>query len=228
VPPRPAAQPRPPLTKERVVSAAVDLADRDGLDALTMRRLGVELGVQAMSLYKHVSNKDHILDEIVEFVFGRIELPGAGADWKEAMRRRAQSARRVLCRHTWAIGLLESRGATGPASMRYVDSILGCLRAAGFSVPDSAHAFWILDSFVYGHVLQEIRTSVPHHEETTDRAALPAERAGTAGHPYLAEMAEAALRSQFSFNQEFDYGLDLIIDALERIATPAQGRPAAP
>lgn len=219
---------RQPLTKDSVISAAIDLADRDGLDALTMRRLGARLGVQAMSLYKHVSNKDQILDEIVEHVFGVIELPDVEASWQQAMRWRAHSARRVLCRHSWAIGLLESRGATGPASMRYVDSILGCLRAAGFTLQDSAHAFWILDSFVYGHVLQETRMSVSQHEESPGGARLPAERAGFTDYPHLAALAAPAISAQFSFDQEFDIGLDLIIHGLERIAAPSRARPASP
>ncbi|MDH4346421.1 MAG: TetR family transcriptional regulator, partial [Thermoleophilia bacterium] len=112
--------PRRPLTKERVLRAAVELADRDGLGALTMRRLGSELGVEAMSLYKHVANKEEILDGIVELVVGEIEIPSEGADWKEAMRRRAISAREVLNRHSWAIGLLEARGSMGPTALRYL------------------------------------------------------------------------------------------------------------
>ena len=151
--------PRPPLTRERVFQAAVDLADRDGLGALTMRRLGAELGVEAMSLYKHVANKEEILDGIVEVVVGEIETPREGADWKEAMRRRAISAREVLGRHSWAIGLLEARGSTGPKALRYLDAILGNLRSAGFSIENAVHAFWLLDSFVYGQVIQE--TSLP-------------------------------------------------------------------
>ncbi len=125
---------RTPLTKARVLQAAVDLADREGLGALTMRRLGAELGVEAMSLYKHVANKEAILDGIVELVIGEIEVPTDGTDWKQAMRHRAVSARQVLSRHSWAIGLLEARGSTGPNALHYVDSILGNLRTAGFSI----------------------------------------------------------------------------------------------
>jgi AcrR family transcriptional regulator len=221
VPPRHTTPPRQALTKERVLRAAVDVADREGLEAVTMRRLGAELGVQAMSLYKHVSSKDQILDEIVELVFGWIEVPGTETGWKEAMRRRARSARQILRQHTWAIGLLESRGTTGPASMRYVDSILGCLRSAGFSVRDAAHAFWTLDSFVYGHVLQEARMPAPEPREASDPSTPSPEQAGAFGYPHLAEMAGQAGTSQFSFDQEFDFGLDLIIDALERATAPS-------
>ena len=148
--------PRLPLSRERIIQAAVRLADEVGLDALTMRRLGSELGVEAMSLYKHVANKDAILDGVVDAVIGEIELPEIDAEWRSAMRRRAASAREVLTRHSWAIGLMESRAATGPATMRYMNAIIGNLRTAGFSIENAAHAFWLLDSFVYGHVIQEV------------------------------------------------------------------------
>lgn len=213
---------RPPLTKDGILRAAIDVADQDGLDALTMRRLGTELGVQAMSLYKHITAKDEILDGIVEIVFGGIELPDPGIGWKEAMRQRARSAREVLRRHTWAIGLLESRGATGPVSMRYTDSILGCLRAAGFSVQDSAYAFWTLDSFVYGHVLQEAQISGLQDEGTAGRTIPDSKYPGTDDYPYLAEVTEQAPGMQLNLEQAFDHGLDLIVDALERSVAPAR------
>ena len=150
---------RVPLSKERILQAAIDVADREGLQALTMRRLGAELGVEAMAVYKHVSGKDDILDGMVELVVSLIEAPGHGMDWRDAMRRRAMSARDVLTRHSWAIGLLDSRRSMGPNQLRYVDSILGSLRSAGFSIDDAAHAFSLLDSYVYGHVVQEMSRS---------------------------------------------------------------------
>lgn len=202
---------RPPLTRDRVLRAAVDLADRDGIGALTMRGLGAELGVEAMSLYKHVANKEEILDGIVELVVGEIELPGGEAHWREAMRRRAVSARAVLSRHPWAIGLLEARGAVGPAALGYLDAILGSLRSAGFSVEDAAHAFWLLDSYVYGHVIQESSMTVSASEGAAG--------SGTSGreetYPHLAEVGMEA--AAFSFDGEFEFGLELILQALERI-----------
>ena len=150
---------RVPLSKERIFQAAIDVADREGLQALTMRRLGAELGVEAMAVYKHVSGKDDILDGMVELVVSLIETPGHGMDWRDAMRRRARSARDVLSRHSWAIGLLDSRRSMGPTQLRYVDSVLGSLRSAGFSIHDAAHAFSLLDSYVYGHVVQEMSWS---------------------------------------------------------------------
>jgi AcrR family transcriptional regulator len=197
----------------------VDLADREGLDALTMRRLGAELGVEAMSLYKHLANKDEILDGIVELVVAEIEIPSDGADWKEAMRRRAISARDVLSRHSWAIGLLEARPSMGPSALRYLDAILGNLRSAGFTIENSVHAFWLLDSYVYGHVIQE--TSVPFStsEEMTESAGSVLEQITTNEYPHLVEIGEHALRSEYSVDSEFAFGLALILDALERMAT---------
>jgi AcrR family transcriptional regulator len=216
--------PRPPLTTDRVLQAAVDLADQEGLGALTMRRLGAELGVEAMSLYKHVANKEAILDGVVELIVGQIEIPSQETHWKQAMRRRAVSARGVLAAHSWAIGLLETRGSMGPATMRYLDAILGNLRSAGFSIQDAVHAFWLLDSYVYGHVIQETtlapgRTSSSPAPSTADVL----EQATMAEYPHLAEVAEHALRSDYSVDGEFRFGLDLILDALERAATPAAG-----
>jgi AcrR family transcriptional regulator len=216
--------PRPPLTTERVLRAAVDLADLDGLGALTMRRLGAELGVEAMSLYKHVANKEAILDGIVELIVSQIEIPSQGTHWKEAMRQRAVSARGVLAAHSWAIGLLETRGSMGPATMRYLNAILGNLRSAGFSIQNAVHAFWLLDSYVYGHVIQETtlapgRTPPPG----TEPALAVLEQATTAAYPHLAEVAEHALGSDYSVDREFRFGLDLILNALEQAATRAAG-----
>ena len=205
---------RPPLTKERVLQAAVDLADREGLGALTMRRLGAELGVEAMSLYKHVANKEEILDRIVELVVGEIEIPSEGAAWKEAMRQRAISARAVLSRHSWAIGLLEARGATGHTAVRYLDAILGNLRSAGFSIENAAHAFWLLDSFVYGHVIQETSLPFGTSEEMIESTGSIREQITTDEYPHVAEIGEHALKSGFSVDREFEFGLELILDAL--------------
>ena len=205
------------------MQAAVDLADRDGLDALTMRRLGAELGVEAMSLYKHVANKSEILDGIVELVVAEIDIPSGGADWKVAMRRRAISARAVLSRHSWAIGLLEARGSMGPTALRYLDAILGNLRLAGFSIENAAHAFWLLDSYVYGHVIQETSLPFTSSEEMTESAGSLLEQITTNEYPHLVEMGQRALRSEYSFDTEFEYGLDLILDALDGTAIEAAG-----
>ncbi len=204
---------RPPLTKERVLHAAVALADREGLGALTMRRLGAELGFEAMSLYKHVANKDEILDGMVEVVVSRIEIPEEGAEWRTAMRRRAVSAREVLGRHSWAIGLLESRGFQGPAAMRYLDAILGNLISSGFSIEKAAHAFWLLDCYVYGQIVQETSIGLRGKDESAE-AASTIELASE--FPSLAAAYEHAATFGYTFDSEFEFGLELILDGLER------------
>jgi AcrR family transcriptional regulator len=212
---------RPPLTHERILLAAVELVDRKGLHALTMRRLGTELGVEAMSLYKHVANKEAILDGIVEHVLGEIEIPSQGDHWREAMRRRATSARDVFSRHSWAIGLLEGRDSMGPTALRYLNAVLGNLRSAGFSVENAAHAFWLLDSFVYGHVVHETSFPFSTSEEATEPTRSSLEQVTTDEYPHVVEIGEHALAYEYSFDSEFEFGLDLILDALERNAIQA-------
>lgn len=167
-----------------------------------------------------MADKDDILDGIVELVVSTIEIPRPGADWREAMRRRAISARAVLTRHSWAIGLLEARRSMGPTQLRYVDAILGTLRSAGFSIEDAAHAFWLLDSYVYGHVVQETSMSGGATDEAGSQESTE-EDMGSA-YPHLAEMATHAAGSTFSFDGEFNHGLEVILAALE----PAAGTPA--
>ena len=212
--------PRPHLTKDRVLLAAVALADRNGLGSLTMRRLGRELGVEAMSLYKHVANKDEILDGIVDLVVGEIEIPEPGSDWKAAMRERALSARRVLLRHPWAIGLFESRGAFGPAVLRYLDAIIASLRAGGFSMEAAAHAFSLLDNYVYGHVIQEISFETSKERGEATKPIL--EHLQGDEYPHLTELAALQeATSPFDYDTEFEFGLNLILDALDAIRTEA-------
>jgi AcrR family transcriptional regulator len=208
---------RTPLSRQRVLQAAVALADRDGVGALSMRRLAQELGVEAMSLYHHVAGKDAILDGIVDVVFGEIELPPGEVGWRAAMRRRAISAREVLRRHPWATGLMESRPTPGPATLRHHDAVLGILRNAGFPVELAAHAYSVLDSYIYGFALQE--SSLPFHtpEETAEvaetiMAGLPAD-----AYPHLTEiMVEHALQPGYDYGDEYLFGLDLILDGLKR------------
>lgn len=208
---------RRPLNKERILRAAIELADRNGLGALTMRRLGNLLGVEAMSLYKHVAGKDEILDGIVDLVVGEIELPDPGSDWKAAMRQRAASTRRVLLRHPWAIGLFEARGAFGPATLRYIDAVLASLRAGGFSLETAARSFSVLDSYVYGHVIQEIGFKVDPGGEEVETEGLLAQLQN-AGFPHLAEVATLqATSAPFDYDTEFAFGLELILEALDGI-----------
>jgi AcrR family transcriptional regulator len=213
----PSAAPRIPLTRQRVLEAAVDLADDSGIESLTMRKLGQSLGVEAMSLYYHVANKDALLDGMVDLVFAEIELPTAGTDWRSAMRRRASSARAALRRHPWAIALMESRRTPGSANLRHHDAVIGCLRAAGFSVALTAHAYSLLDAYIYGFALQEASLPFTTPEETAEvaqsiMAAFPAD-----AYPHLAELAvQHVLQPGYDYGDEFEFGLDLILDGLER------------
>ena len=210
---------RAPLTRERVLAAAIDLADRDGIASLSMRKLAQELGVEAMSLYHHVANKDAILDGLIDLVFGEIDLPVGEADWKAAMRRRAISAREVLRRHPWATGLMESRSTPGPSTLRHHDAVLGILRNAGFPLELAAHAYSLLDSYIYGFALQE--TSLPFNtpEETAEVAQAMMAEFPSDTYPHLTEIAvEHVLQPGYSYASEYLFGLDLILDGLERLA----------
>ena len=207
-------QRRAPLSKERVLQTAVALADKIGIAALSMRRLGQELGVEAMSLYKHVANKDDILAGIVDLVVREIDAPAIGGDWKAAMRRRATSAHAVLMRHPWATMLLVSRANVGPAMLRYVDATIGCLRAAGFSYAMADQAWNALDSHVYGFTLQKL--NFPFQLEEYAAAAkgfLPQLPAGQ--YPYLRGMSEQIISGHYDGLHDFEFGLELLLAGLE-------------
>ena len=217
--------PRKPLRRARVLQAAVELADEAGREAFSMRALAQELGVVPMALYKHVANKEELLDGMVDIVFGEIELPSGGLDWRTAMRRRAISAREALQRHGWAIGMMESRHP-GPANLRNHNAVMGCLRGAGFSFKMAIHAYSVQDAYIYGFALQERDTAF----ETPDSAGEAAQRrAAMIGaledYPHLAEIARKLPESGYDNTVEFTWGLDLILDGLEQLrhtgATPA-------
>ncbi len=214
---------RPRLSRERVLRGAVAVADAGGIAGLTIRSLAQELGVKPMSVYHHVANKDEILDGIVDIVFSEIELPSIGGDWRGEMRRRAHSARAVLRRHPWAIGLLESRTSPGPATLRHHDVVLGTLRAAGFSLELTAHAYAMIDSYTYGFALQEAGLPFDGPETVTDVAEPIMEQFTAGDYPHLVEMAtEYYLRPGYDFADEFEFGLDLLLDALAR-SLPGSG-----
>ena len=216
------ATPRTPLSRERVLRAALILADRDGIASLSMRKIGQELQVEAMSLYNHIANKEDILDGIVDLVFGEITLPSDQMDWKTAMRQRAISARDVLLRHPWATSLMQSRTKAGPATLRHHDAVVGCLRMAGFPITLAAHAYSVVDSCIYGFTLQQI--NLPYHT-SEDNAAFAQDllrQFPAAEYPYLAEMIrEHALKPGYDYANEFVFGLDLILDGLERLRDAA-------
>ncbi|WP_207946965.1 TetR/AcrR family transcriptional regulator [Actinomadura sp. 7K507] len=217
MPSPPPLPPRQPLSRGRVLEAAIQVADRGGAEAITMRKVAQELGVEAMSLYHHVPNKDAILDGVVDVVFAAIELPGTECDdWREAIRARASSARAVLSRHSWALGLMDSRRHPGPATLRHHDAVLGVLREAGFTLPMAAHAISLIDSYIGGFVLQEANLPVMAPDDVEEVAGGILEHLPADELPYLAEMiTDHALRPGYDHRSEFGYGLDLILDALE-------------
>ena len=213
----PAPRPRIPLSRDRVLRAAVRLAEEGGLEALTMRRLGQELGVEAMSLYRYVANKDDLLDGMVDVVFAEIELPQDGADWRTAMRRRAISMRAALTRHPWAAPVMQSRSTPGPATLRHHDAVIGTLRSAGFPIPLVAHAFSALDSYIYGFALQQRSLPFETGEETAELAQSIMASFPAGDYPHLVELTvEHVLQPGYDYGEEFKFGLDLILDGLER------------
>jgi AcrR family transcriptional regulator len=214
---------RPPLTRERVLRAALALADERGDEALSMRNLGKKLGVEAMSLYNHVANKEDILDGLVDLVFSEIDVPAPGdVDWKTAMRQRAISVREALNRHRWAIGLMEGRMNPGPASMRNHDAVMGCLREAGFSFRAAVHAYSVMDAYIYGFALQEKGLPFDAPEESAQVIETQRENVPEMDeYPYLVEVAMELAKAGYDYATEFEFGLDLILDGLERFRTGA-------
>jgi AcrR family transcriptional regulator len=213
----PSTKARTPLSRERVLRAAVTVADKSGLESVTMRNVGDKLHVEAMSLYNHVANKNDMLDGIVDMVFSEISLPAARAPWKSAMRKRATSAHEALLRHPWAPSLMQSRTKPGPATMRHHDSVLATLRNAGFSLVMAAHAFSVIDAYVYGFALQQINIPLQSREQTAEVGeSILRQLAGA--YPHLAEMiTKHAMRPGYDYAKEFEFGLDLILDGLERL-----------
>ena len=209
------------LSKQRVVVEAIRIADCEGVDGLSMRRLAGALGAGAMSLYHYVANKEELLDAMIDVVFEQIELPPEDTDWQTAMRQRSASARQVLARHPWANGLMESRTSPGPAHLRHREAVTACLRRAGFPVLMATHANWLLDSYLYGYALQEASLPFDTADQFADMAEdvylpqLPADE-----FPYLNESAAALVAAGYDPAEEFLFGLDLVLTALEPLRAP--------
>ena len=207
---------RAPLTRERVLSAALRMADKDGLELLSMRNLARALKVEAMSLYNHVKGKEDILDGLVDLVASELAVPASGGDWREAMRQRARTAHAVLLRHRWATMLFVSRLNVGPNMLRYVDATIGCLRAAGFSYPMADHAWTALDAYVYGFTLQKL--SFPLDPSEYAPAArqflplIPAER-----FPWLNGMSQEVIAGRHDGVHRLEFGLELVLEGLEAV-----------
>jgi AcrR family transcriptional regulator len=219
--PEPATdEPRAQLSEELVLRTAVALADRHGLEWLSMRKLADELGVSAMSAYYYVPSKVALLDGMIDIVFSEIEPPSPDDDWRTAMRRRALSTREALGRHRWAVGQMEGRTTHGPANLRLHDAVLGCLRAAGFSLEMTVHAYSVQDAYIYGFALQETDMSP---ETSDDFAAVAEQQMDTykdvlADFPHLVEVVGGHVaKAGYDYATEFLFGLDLILDGLDRL-----------
>ena len=182
-----------------------------------MRKLGEALGVEAMSLYNHVASKDDLLDGLIDIVFGEIVVPPASAGWRTAMRERAISARKTLKTHPWALGVMESRRRPGPANLRHHDDVLAALRGSGFSVGMAAHAYSLLDAYIYGFTLNELSLPLDTQEAVASVAEQILEENPVGAYPYLAEVAADIVgKPGYDYGDEFEYGLDVILDGLHR------------
>ncbi|MGZ6694453.1 MAG: TetR/AcrR family transcriptional regulator [Solirubrobacteraceae bacterium] len=203
-----------------MLRTAVALADERGTEELTMRKLAKELGVEAMSLYNHVANKGDLLDGMIDLVFSEIEPPAAGGDWKAELRKRAISTREALLRHRWAVGEMEGRTSHGPSNLKVHDAVLGCLRAAGFSIEMTVHAMSMQDAYVYGFALQQTDMSPQTPEDFAAEAQRQmVEYAGAlADYPHLVEVVGGYVaQAGYDYDAEFLFGLDAILDALQRL-----------
>ena len=205
---------RRPLSKKRVLRSAIRIADKEGLEILSMRKLAQSLGVKAMSLYNHVDNKDDIIDGMVDMVVGEIEVPKLEDDWKAAMRSRALSAREVLLRHPWVTLPMVSRINVGPAMLRYIDATLGCLLEAGFSCQMADRAWNALDSHIYGFTLQELNFPIEataYADTATEYLPMiPANK-----YPYMNRLSQQVAEGQYDGISNFEFGLDLLLDGLD-------------
>lgn len=207
---------RPQLSRERIVQAAVAVADRGGLAQVSMRSVGKELGVEAMSLYHHIAGKDELVDLLADWAFTQIIAPAADQPWRQAMTERAASARAAFSAHPWALHIIESRRNPGTAALRHHDAVLGCFLHNGFTVAAAAHAFSVLDAYVYGFVLSEQNLPFDSSYSVDDmagelQAAMPAGE-----YPHLTRMiTEQVIGQTYSYADEFGFGLQIILDGIE-------------
>jgi AcrR family transcriptional regulator len=205
-----------PLSRDRVLQAAMALADRAGFESLSMRKLAVELDAAPMALYRHVANKEDLLDGMIDIVFSEIDVPSSRSDWKAEMRQRAVATREALSRHRWANGLMESRTSPGPANLRYHNAFMGCLRKAGFPFRKAVHAYNAVQSYTYGFALQEKYLSFETPEESAELARTTVGD-HAAEYPYLAEVVLEFSKSGYDYTEEFEFSLDLILSAIEQL-----------
>jgi AcrR family transcriptional regulator len=205
-----------PLSRDRIARVAVALAEAEGIDGVSMRKLASGLGAGPMSLYRHFANKEKLLDAMVDIVFAEIYTPAMGANWKGELRKRGLSAREALRRHSWANGLMETRMHPGDASATHHNATMGCLREAGFPFREAVHAYNLLDSYTYGFAMQEKALPFKTPEESAEMAVTTVGERGS-DYPYLAEVVtEFATSGGYDYTEEFEFGLDFILDGLER------------
>ena len=203
------------MNRERTLAVALAVADGEGIEAVTMRRLGRELGVEAASLYHHVNGKNQILDGLVDLVAAEIELPDPSTEWREAVSQRARRTRAVLLRHPWAVSLMASRNTPGPATLGLLESGIRAFREGGFSIPAAAHAISTLDSYVHGFVLQEVNLPFRDESELATMTTAIMDAFPAAAFPYLFELTvEHVLRPGYDYGREFDSGLTLVLDGV--------------
>ena len=211
---------REPLSRERLLRGAIAVADADGIGALTMRSLAHKVGVKPMTLYHHIANKDEILDSIVDIVFSEIELPTLSSDWRSAIRDRTHSTRAALRRHPWATSMMQSRTKPGPATLRHHDWVIGTFRRAGFSWELTAHAFSLVDAYLYGFALQEQTMPFDTPEQVPEIAEAMMAQISSEAYPHLTGFTvEHVLKPGYDYGKEFGYGFDVVLDALERLIT---------
>lgn len=217
--------PKPPrLNAERVIEGAVALADQIGMEAFTIRKLAEAIDAKPMTIYHHVPNKDAIVDGMVDLVFGEIDLPPADLGWRDAILVRCRSMREVLATHPWAAPLMESRTSPGMATLRHHDAVLGCFRNAGFSLELTAHAYAVVDAFLYGFALQEATLPATGGEDMAELASSIREQMPADLFPHLTEFTlERVLQPGYDFANEFEFAIALILDGLEAAAAAEQG-----
>ena len=198
--------------------AAIAQVDEGGLEALSMRKLAEVLDVAPMALYRHVADKEDLVDGMIDVVFSEIDLPSSGGDWRTSMRQRAISLRDVLLRHRWAIGLMEARANPGPANLLHHDAVIGNLRAAGFDMPMVAHAYSLLDGYIFGFALTKMNLPFEGGDDVAEIAQTMLQPFPVGEYPNLAAfITEHAMKAGYDYGDEFEYGLDLILDGLDRI-----------
>ncbi len=206
------------LTKDRIIKTAIQLADTGGLDSLSMRKLGRELGVEAMALYHHFKDKHHLIDGMIDYVHAEIKLPQSNVKWREFMKRRANSAFEVLLQHPWAAPIMEAGVTPGPATLRDSENCLKCFREAGYSIPMTVHAVTVLNIFIYGAASLYARLNFSNSQEAAEFSENIMDQFNVEQYPYLSEiMSKFMMKAKYDAKKEFEFGLNLILDGITEL-----------